>query len=146
MLEDAHDNGVPSKHTTGAQVHQRQVILIDDLDDLVDCTVLVGNILEDTLDNCDPFKHTNPKLSKALFLLRRAKNILNLDYLKSLYFSSFHLHLVYGILVYSSAVPSVLNSLISKQKMAISFTNSKYNAHTAPLFKKEKILPCDLLV
>ena len=89
----------------------------------------------------------NLKLSKALFLLRRAKNVLNLDSLKSLYFSSFHSHLVYGILIYSSAVPSVLNSLISKQKMAIRcITNSKYNCHTAPLFKKEKILPFDLLV
>ena len=47
VLEDAHDNGVPSKHTTGAQVHQRQVILIDDLDDLVD-----------DLDNDIPSKHT----------------------------------------------------------------------------------------
>ena len=89
----------------------------------------------------------NLKLSKTLFLLRRAKNILNLDSLKSLYFSSFHSHLVYGILVYSSVVPSVLNSLISKQKKTIRcITNSKYNAHTAPLFKKEKILPFDLLV
>jgi len=89
----------------------------------------------------------NLKLSKALFLLRRAKNILNLESLKSLYFSSFHSHLVYGILIYSSAVPSVLNSLIFKQKMAIRcITNSKYNAHTAPLFKKEKILPFESLV
>ena len=88
----------------------------------------------------------NLKLSKALFLLRRAKNVLNLESLKSLYFSSFHSHLVYGILVYSSAVPSVLNSLIIKQKMAIRcITNSKYNAHTAPLFKKEKILPFDIV-
>ena len=47
MIEDAHDNGVSSKHTTGAQVHQRQVILIDDLDDLVD-----------DLDNDIPSKHT----------------------------------------------------------------------------------------
>ena len=40
-----------------------------------------------------------------------------------------------------------LNSLISKQKMAIRcVTNLKYNCHTAPLFKKEKILPFDLLV
>jgi hypothetical protein len=50
VLEDAHDNGVPSKHTTGAQVHQRQVILIDDLDDLHD--------LVDDLDNDIPSKHT----------------------------------------------------------------------------------------
>ena len=47
MLEDAHDNGVPSKHTTGAQVHLRQVILIDILDDLVD-----------DLDNDIPSKHS----------------------------------------------------------------------------------------
>lgn len=89
----------------------------------------------------------NIKLSKALFLLRRAKNILDVDSLTSLYFSTFHSHLIYGILIYSSAVPTVLNSLIIKQKMAIRcISNSKYNAHTAPLFKKFNILPFDFLV
>ena len=67
--------------------------------------------------------------------------------MKLLYFSSFHSHLVYGILIYSSALPSVLNPLIIKQKMAIRcITNSKYNAHTAPLFKKQKVLPFESLV
>ena len=89
----------------------------------------------------------NLKLSKALFLLRRAKNILDINSLTSLYFSTFHCHLIYGILIYSSAVPTVLNSLISKQKMAVRcISNSKYNAHTAPIFKKLNILPFDLLV
>ena len=87
------------------------------------------------------------KLSKALFLLKRAKNCLSSESMKLLYFSSFHSHLVYGILIYSSALPSVLNPLIIKQKMAIRcITNSKYNAHTAPLFKKQKVLPFESLV
>ena len=82
-----------------------------------------------------------------MFLLRRAKNILDIDSLTSLYFSTFHSHLIYGILIYSSAVPSALSSLIIKQKMAIRcISNSKYNAHTAPIFKKLNILPLDMLI
>jgi hypothetical protein len=37
------------------------------------------------------------KLSRALFQLRRVKNVLSEDALKTLYFSLFHCHLVYAI-------------------------------------------------
>ena len=83
----------------------------------------------------------NIKLSKALFLLRRCKNILDTKALKSLYYSTFHCHLLHGVLIYSSANASTLQQISKKQKLAIRcITSSKYNAHTDPLFKKHKIL------
>lgn len=87
------------------------------------------------------------KLSKALFILRRSKKLLDKKSMLSLYYSLFHCNLVYGILIYSTATPSNLTPIITKQKMAIRcIMNSKYNAHTAPMFKELNILPFNLLI
>ena len=89
----------------------------------------------------------NLKLSKALFILRRAKNLLETKAMKALYYSTFHCHLIYGILAYSSACQSVLKSIITKQKFAVRcITGAHYNAHTKPLLKMLKIIPFDSLV
>ena len=89
----------------------------------------------------------NKKLSKSLFCLRRCKNMLTEKALISLYYSTFHCHLIYGILIYSCAYQTNLNSLIIKQKKAIRcITNSRYNLHTGPLLKELKILPFESLM
>ena len=81
------------------------------------------------------------KLSKSLFILRRCKNILSKEALKALYYSTFHCHLVYGTLIYSSTNEGLLKQIAKKQKIAIRcITNSKYNAHTDPLFNSTKIV------
>jgi hypothetical protein len=86
------------------------------------------------------------KISKALYFIRSAKNILSEKALKSLYYSLVHCHLVYGIHIWSCTNPSNLKNLEVKQKAAVRLiTNSNYNAHTEPLFKKNNILPLQLL-
>ena len=48
-----------------------------------------------------------------------------------------HPYLTYGILIWGSARPTNLQKLVVLQKKAIRcITNSKYNEHTAPLFKR----------
>ena len=87
------------------------------------------------------------KISKSLFALRQVKNILSDSALLSLYFSTVHCHLVYGIQIWGSASQSTLNELFKKQKNAIRLiTKSKYNSHTEPLFKKLKVLPLPSLI
>ena len=82
------------------------------------------------------------KLSRALFFLRKAKNFLNYKALKFIYYSLFHSHLIYAIQIYSSTNPNLLKQIFIKQKGAIRIlSNAKYNDHTEPLFKKQKILP-----
>ena len=65
------------------------------------------------------------KLSKGLFILRRAKNVLTPKALKALYYSTFDCHLTYGNQIYSCADPCSLKRLkvIQKKssKMYISF-------------------------
>jgi Reverse transcriptase (RNA-dependent DNA polymerase) len=86
------------------------------------------------------------KISRALFFLRRVKNILSTAALRTLYFSLVHCHLIYAIEIWSLTAQRNLNELFIKQKMAIRIiSNSKYNSHTAPLFKMLKILPLESL-
>jgi hypothetical protein len=88
----------------------------------------------------------NEKISRALYILRQCKKILTEKALKTLYYSIFHCHLIYAILIYTSAHTSYLKPIIIKQKMAIrAITNSRYNAHTGPIFKRLNILPFQLL-
>jgi hypothetical protein len=57
-----------------------------------------------------------------------------------------HCHLVYGNPIWSCAPAGTLIELYRKQKAAVRIiSNSKYNAHTEPLFKKLNILPLPLL-
>lgn len=92
-------------------------------------------------------KKLTEKLARALYLLRQCKKILPEDALKTLYYSIFHCHLIYGILIYSCTNFTNLNSIIVKQKMAIrAITNSRYNAHTGPLFKRLNIVPLESLI
>lgn len=89
----------------------------------------------------------NAKLSRALFNLRRSKNLLSTDALKSLYYSTFHCHLIHGIQIYSCVCDNALKEIITKQKMAVRcIANQKYNAHSGPIFKELNILPFESLV
>jgi hypothetical protein len=87
------------------------------------------------------------KISRALFQLRRVKHLLSQKALRTLYFSLVHCHLTYAIEIWSSAPPSYIKDLFLKQKTAIRIiSDAKYNSHTAPLFKKQNILPLDALI
>jgi hypothetical protein len=87
------------------------------------------------------------KLSYALYSLRSVKNFLPAHSLKTLYYSLFHCHLIYGLEIWSAVPLSLLKPLITKQKMAIRILSNKtYNAHTEPLFKSLEILPLNDLI
>ena len=65
----------------------------------------------------------------------------------TLYYSLVHCHLVYASEIWSCCIKSDLDILVKKQKAAIRIiTNSRYNDHTEPLFKKTRILPLHKLV
>ena len=89
----------------------------------------------------------NNKLSKSLYFLRSVKNFLNQKALKLIYFATFHSNLIYAIHIWSSVPESTYKQLYIKQKAAIRIIcNSKYNAHSEPLFKELNILPLPFLV
>jgi hypothetical protein len=87
------------------------------------------------------------KISKSLFCLNRVKNFVNTKSLRKLYFSMIHSVISYGINIYGCANKTTLEKLIVKQKQAIrTICNATYRAHTAPLFKQQKILPVQKLI
>ncbi len=108
----------------------------------------LGVYFDENLNFKYHISYLSNKLSRALYSLRSAKNLLPLKSLKTLYFSLFHCHLIYAIEIWSSAPSSALQPLIIKQKTAIRIVaNKKYNDHTEPLFKELSILPLpDLII
>jgi len=101
----------------------------------------LGVLIDHFLSFKEHIQNLNSKLSTGLFFLRSVKNVLIEKALKSLYYSLIHCHIIYAIHVYSSANDGLLNSIFKKQKMALRIiTNSRYNSHTEPLFKKLRIL------
>ncbi len=87
------------------------------------------------------------KISKALYFLRMAKNFLNQKALKYIYYATLHSHLIYAIHIWTATNETTYRSLVLKQKKAVRIIcHAKYNAHTEPLFKQQKILPLHLLI
>lgn len=82
------------------------------------------------------------KISRSLYAINAAKHIIGGKALQTLYNSLVHSHLTYCAPIWGSAAVTNLNKIIKQQKKALRIvTNSKYNAHTLPLFKKLEILP-----
>jgi hypothetical protein len=106
----------------------------------------LGVYFDPNLDFKYHIKTISNKLSKALYFMRKAKNVIPQDALKSLYYSIFHSHLIYCIHIWTCTSISNMKSIVTKQKMAIRLLHhAKYNAHTESLFKKSRILPLHLL-
>lgn len=71
------------------------------------------------------------------------RNLCQKETLKSIYYSLFHSHLIYGISVWGLASVSLTNKIFQLQKKAVRIVSkSDYLAHTNPLFKELKILKC----
>ncbi len=87
------------------------------------------------------------KISRGIFALRSAKNILHQKSLKLLYFSLVHCYLIYGIQVWACAPNYILKGLFKKPKIAKRIiSQAKYNAHNEPLFRTSDILPLPSLI
>jgi len=119
--------------------HISPVICINSLDEPI--VRFLGLFLDPNLNFKAHIKLLVKKLSQGLFTLRRIKNLLPEQAKRALYFSLINSHIYYALPAYGSADISSLKPIITKQKQAIrSITNSQYNAHTDPLFKKCGIL------
>ena len=107
----------------------------------------LGVLIDENLNLNSHIDYVCKKLSRALYCLNRVKHKLGSKALRTLYFALFHPHLLYCILILNCASVSNLNKIQILQKKAIrTITNSKYNAHTAPLFLALNILPFDKLL
>ncbi len=107
----------------------------------------LGVLIDENFNLNIHFDNICKKLSKGLFCLRRAKNIINTIGLRAIYFSIFHSHLLYCSLILNCASSTQINRVLTLQKKAIRIvSNANYNAHCAPLFNNLDILPFDKIL
>ncbi len=103
----------------------------------------LGIYIDDQLSFHSHFDQLYNKIQKAIFTLKQMRNILDQRHLKLLYNSYVRSHLEYGILMYSACPLSLINPIIKLQKTCVRIIEktNDFRAHTAPLFKKHRILP-----
>jgi hypothetical protein len=108
---------------------------------------LLGVFLDEHLTLNKHVNHTNAKLSRALYLLKRVKDFVSSGAMRKLYFSLFHSHLLYCINILSFTSQTNINKIMIMQKKAIHIVaNAPYNPHTNPLFLENNVLPFDKLI
>ena len=107
----------------------------------------LGIYLDENFSLNQHFEYLCKKLSKGLFCLRRAKNLVNKKSLKTLYYSLFHSHLLYCTNILNCTNNANVRKVTVLQKKAIRIIeNANYNDHTAPLFIQSGILPFEKIL
>lgn len=102
---------------------------------------LLGVLIDEKLNFKDHFNFMHGKVSKAVFSLKIMKNILDKRHLKLLYNSYLRSALDYGSALFTTASKSTIKPITILQKKAIRIICGEgYRAHTASLFKDEKLL------
>ena len=82
-----------------------------------------------------------------MYCIRAAKNNINCRGMRSLYFALIHSHLSYCPSILGCLSNTHKKSIFKVQKKALRLlSNSKYNAHTAPLFIQHEILPFEKII
>lgn len=101
---------------------------------------LLGIVLDDKLNWSSHVEQLSRKLSSVIFLFRQMKSILNLDILKLSYFSLFHSHLTYGILIWGNSYHA--NKVFRLQKKVVRLmTGAGFREHCRSLFIDTGIMP-----
>lgn len=97
----------------------------------------LGIIFDKHLNWGNHVEKISSKISQTVGVMNKLKNVLPSNILQTIYNSLVLPRLNYGILAWGHK----FDRIFKLQKRAIRIiTNSKYNAHTAPIFKSQKIL------
>ena len=80
------------------------------------------------------------KMAQTIGTMKRLKKFLPQNIMKMLYNSLVLPHLTYGIILWGKKIKRI----VKLQKWALrTIVNAKYNAHTAPILSKHKLLRVD---
>lgn len=100
---------------------------------------MLGIILDDGLSWSHHIDSLRNKLSSATFVLRQLKNKFSFDVLKNVYYSLFHTHLNYGVILWGASSHAL--KIFRQQKIAIRIlANAQFRDHCRPFFHKFKIM------
>jgi exonuclease III len=101
---------------------------------------LLGITLDDNLTWNNHLRILSSKISRTNGLMARLKNVVPCTTLRLIYSSLVTCHLNYGVTLWGNNRKRL--NIIQKKSIRI-ITNSKYNAHTEPLFKSLNLLKLD---
>ena len=122
-------------------IHDQKLFVNGEEIHQVSHTKFLGVIIDDKLSWDHHITHIKSKIAKGIGIISKAKKYLNKSCLRTLYYSFIYPYLTYCIEVWGSTTQSRPNSLLTLQKKAIRIiSHSGYRDHTAPLFKKLKLL------
>jgi len=108
---------------------------------------ILGIYIDENLTFDHHFNVLSNKISMSMYSLNKAKKFLPINALKSIYYAIIHPYFLYCLPVIACTNQKNITSLFIKQKRCIrTIYQSKYNAHTEPLFGSLKILPLPDLV
>jgi hypothetical protein len=131
----------------GVHVHFGDVKIGDDLVERVGDSCkdksfrFLGHWVDENLTWKTHIEKLQSKLISANYALSTAKDSVPFRIRKSIYRSLFESHLHFGSIVYGSANPSMLSSIVNLQKRAVrSIVRARYSAHTDPIFRSLNIL------
>jgi hypothetical protein len=104
-------------------------------------TKFLGVIIDSKLTWQHHIMHIKNKISKIIGILHRVRRVLPTKALVTLYNALILPHLTYCVTVWGNTYKTHLHQLMLTHKKIIRIiTHSTYLAHTAPLFKRHKIL------
>ena len=107
----------------------------------VRCTKFLGLHIDDHLKWDIHINHCKSKASSGIYAMNIAKNVLSGNHLRILYNSLVHPYLSYGNLLWGNSYKKFINKLEILQKKTIRcMSKAKYNEHSSPLFKRNKII------
>jgi hypothetical protein len=109
--------------------------------ELVKSTKFLGIILDSDLSWCNHINFIKNKVSKNIGILCRARKILKLETLVTLYYSFIYPLLTYCIEAWGNASMCYVNTISKLQKRALRIiTRTKWSSPSSPIFKDLKIL------
>lgn len=106
----------------------------------------LGIIIDENLNWQNHIEMTKNKISAISYSLKMVKKLLPKQTMKTLYEALIQPHIEYGITIWGGTYETHVNKLSLMQKRIIrNITNSKYNEHTDPLFKRLGVLKVNQL-
>ena len=104
----------------------------------------LGVIIDQHLTWKDHINTIASKISRSIGVISKARYFISQTSLLQLYYSLVYPYLYYGNVVWGSTYKTRLKRLLILQKRIIRIiTNSPFDAHTTPLFKKLSLLKID---
>ena len=143
-LNTSKTNFIHFRKSHKVEVLNNDLVINNSTIERVTCTKFLGIYIDERLHWCEHINHCRKKVASGVYALNMVKQLFTENTKRMMYFSLINPYLLYGNLLWGSTYQTHLQKLTTLQKRALRIiTNSKYNDHTSPLFKRLNILKLD---